>query len=63
MSLPQDMLLGGKPTPKNDSVASATIAAANPIVVTAITGATEFGRTCFIKILKRLMPIAVDAIT
>ena len=63
MSLPQLMVEVGRPTPRNESVASATIAAANEIVVTAITGAIEFGNTWRINILNLLTPIAVDAIT
>ena len=45
MSLPHDMVLEGRPTPRNDSVASATIAAASEIVVMTMTGAIEFGST------------------
>ena len=53
----------GRPTPRNESVASATIAPASAIVVMTMTGAIEFGTTWAHMILNRGTPIAVAAVT
>src|SRR6185312_9488023 len=63
MSLPHDMMFDGSPTPRNERVASATMAAAREIVVTTMTGAIEFGRMCRSRMRKRETPSAVDAVT
>ena len=64
MSLPQLMKSpGGRPTPRNESTDSATIAEDSEIVVTTIAGAIAFGITCFIMVAMRDRPRASAAIT
>src|SRR3990170_3315346 len=63
MSLPQDMIDGGSPTPRNESVASATIAAASPMVVTTITGAIELGSTWRLRMVNLDTPSATAEVT
>ena len=63
MSLPQDMTLLPRPTPRNASVASATIAAASEIVVMTSSGAIAFGTTWLTSVPKRDLPSAREAVT
>src|SRR5690554_3367435 len=63
MSFPHDMVEVGRPTPRNESVASATIADASEIVVMTMTGAMEFGSTWRTRILSRETPSASAAMT
>ena len=63
MSLPQDMTLLPRPTPRNASVASATIAAASEIVVMTSSGAIAFGTTWLMSVPKRDLPSAREAVT
>src|SRR5690606_19269925 len=56
MSLPQDMIVGGRPIPRNDRVASATMNVPSETVAMTITGAIAFGITCRSRILNLVTP-------
>lgn len=63
MSRPQLSADGGRPIPRNDSVASATMNVPRDTVATTMTGASEFGMTWRTSVLKRLTPRAAEAMT
>ena len=63
INVPKEGVVGGTPTPKKLSVASAIIASASPIVPITRTGLIIFGKICLNIIIKFETPIIVEAET
>src|SRR5699024_6553928 len=63
MSPPQETELAGRPTPRKDSVASATMYTPRFTVAVTITGAIALGTTCLTRFVTEFAPNAVDAVT
>src|SRR5919108_3630036 len=61
--LPQDGTYGGTPTPRNDSAASVSTAAANTKEACTMTGDRQFGSTCRATITRAETPSARAAST
>ena len=63
INVPKEGVVGGTPTPKKLSVASAMIASARPIVPITSTGLIIFGRICLNITIKLETPMIVEAET
>ena len=63
MSVPSDGCVGGRPTPRNDSVASSRIASPSFRVKITSTGPITLGRMCVSMMRKDDSPITRAAMT